>query len=195
MEVGLIGLGKTAAAIARNLLIVGHQVTIFGQTHEKTLELAALGAVIADDVRHACNADAVITILPTDERVDEIVLGSGGLAESMPAAATHLSMSTIGIEMSRRLAVIHRQRVQRYIAAPLLGRASAAAKGDLFIFAGGREDTIWHCQPLFDAIARRTLVVSDDPAEANLLQLCAVGLLGSLVQSLGEAIALAEMAE
>jgi 3-hydroxyisobutyrate dehydrogenase-like beta-hydroxyacid dehydrogenase len=62
----------------------------------------------------------------------------------------------------------------------------------LFIFVGGREDTIWHCQPLFDAIGWRTLVISDDPAEANLLQLCAVGLVGALIESLGEAIALSD---
>jgi len=192
MEVGLIGLGKTGAAVARNLLTAGHQLTIVGRTQEDTRELAAAGAVIAERVRDACDVDVVITILPTDQEVEEIVLGPDGVADAMPAAATHICMSTIGIALSRRLAAIHAQRIQRYVAAPLFGRASNAAKGELFIFAGGREDTIWRCQPLFDVVGCQTVVVSDDPAEANLLQLCAVGLVSALVENLGETIALAD---
>jgi len=74
----------------------------------------------------------------------------------------------------------------------MFGRASAAAKGEVFIFAGGREETIWRCQPLFDVIGRQTVVVSRDPSEANLLQLCTVGLVSALVESFGEAIELAD---
>jgi 3-hydroxyisobutyrate dehydrogenase-like beta-hydroxyacid dehydrogenase len=192
MEVGLIGLGRTGAAVARNLLTAGHQLTIVGPAQEDTRDLAAAGAIVADRVRDACNVDVVITLLPTDQGVEEIVLGPGGVADAMPAAATHISMSTIGIALSRRLAGIHAQRIQRYVAAPLFGRASNAAKGELFIFAGGREDTIWRCQPLFDVVGCQTVVVSHDPAEANLLQLCAVGLVSALVENLGEAIALAD---
>src|ERR1700691_5806584 len=84
MEVGLIGLGKTGAAIARNLLAAGHQLTVVGRTGEDTGELAAAGAVIAERVRDACNVDVVITILPTDQGVQEIVLGPGGVADAMP---------------------------------------------------------------------------------------------------------------
>jgi 3-hydroxyisobutyrate dehydrogenase-like beta-hydroxyacid dehydrogenase len=62
----------------------------------------------------------------------------------------------------------------------------------LCIFAGGRPDSVSRCQPLFDVIGRQTVVVSKDPADANLLQLCAVGLIGCLVESLGEAMALAD---
>jgi 3-hydroxyisobutyrate dehydrogenase-like beta-hydroxyacid dehydrogenase len=192
MEVGLIGLGKTGAAVARNLLTAGHQLTVVGRTQEDTRDLAAAGAIVADRVRDACNVDVVITILPTDQGVEEIVLGPGGVADAMPAAATHISMSTIGIALSRRLAAIHAQRIQRYVAAPMFGRASAAAKGELFIFAGGREDTIWRCQPLFDVVGCQTVLVGRDPAEANLLQLCAVGLVSALAENLGEAIMLAD---
>jgi 3-hydroxyisobutyrate dehydrogenase-like beta-hydroxyacid dehydrogenase len=191
MEVGLIGLGKTGAAIARNLLAAGHQLTVFGRSRETSRTLAAAGAIVAEQVRDACNEDVVITVLPTDQAVEQVVLAPGGVADAMPAAAMHISMSTIGIGLSRRLAAIHAQRVQRYVAAPLFGRAGAATKAGLFIFAGGREDTILRCQPLFDVVGKQTIVVGSDPAEANLLQLCVVGLVGTLVESLGEAMTLA----
>ncbi len=191
MELGLIGLGRSAAAIAHNLSATGHQLTVFTPAREQASDLAAAGATIAYRVADACNADAVITMLSGDA-VEEIVLGPGGVAAAMPAAAIHISMSTIGIALSRRLAAAHVQRVQRYVAAPVFGRADAAARGELLIFAAGRADTITRCQPLFDIIGRQTINVGAQPAEANLLQLSALALISAIVGSLGEAITLAD---
>ncbi len=191
MEVGLIGLGRSAAAIAHNLEAAGHQLTVFSPAREQAGVLPAAGATVAYRVADACNADAVITILHGDA-VEDIVLGSGGVAAAMPAAAIHISMSTIGMALSRRLAAAHQQRVQRYVAAPVFGRADAAAKGELLIFAGGRADTIMRCQPLFDIIGRQTINVGGRPEEANLLQLSALALISAIVGSLGEAMTLAD---
>jgi 3-hydroxyisobutyrate dehydrogenase-like beta-hydroxyacid dehydrogenase len=191
MEVGLIGLGRSAAAIAHNLAVAGHQVTVFSPAAEQVPDLAAVGATLAPRVADACNADAVLTMLSGDA-VEEIALGAGGVAASMPAAAIHISMSTIGMALSRRLAAAHAARVQRYVAAPVFGRADAAASGDLLIFAAGRGDTITRCQPLFDVIGRQTIIVGAEPAEANLLQLSALALISALVGSLGEAMTLAD---
>jgi 3-hydroxyisobutyrate dehydrogenase-like beta-hydroxyacid dehydrogenase len=129
MEVGLIGLGKMGAGIAHNLLAAGHQLTICSPKPRATGEFTAAGATIAAQVRDACNVDVVITALSSDRKVEEMVLGEGGVAAAMPAAAIHLSMSTIGIELSRRLAAVHAQRVQRYVAAPVFGGAGAATNG------------------------------------------------------------------
>lgn len=192
MEVGLIGLGSTARAIGRNLLAAGHQLTLFDPTPEQAEDLIAAGATIAADLRDACNADAVVTALLRDRDLGEMVLGRNGLVTVMPAGTVHISMSTISVAVSRRFAAAHQQRIQRYVAAPVFGGPDAAANCELCIFAGGRAETIAYCQSLFDAIARHTIEVSEDPAKANLIQLCSLGLIGSLVQSLGEAVALAE---
>jgi 3-hydroxyisobutyrate dehydrogenase-like beta-hydroxyacid dehydrogenase len=101
-------------------------------------------------------------------------------------------MSTISVALSRRLAAAHAQRIQRYVAAPVLGGPDAAAIGGLCIFVAGRKDTVSYCQPLFDAIGRHTIEISESPEQANLLQLCALGLLGCLIESLAETVALAE---
>jgi 3-hydroxyisobutyrate dehydrogenase-like beta-hydroxyacid dehydrogenase len=191
MEVGLIGLGQMGAGIAHNLLRAGHQLTIFNRTRRKTEQFVAEGATIAERPADACNVDVVITSLAGDAVVEELVLGPGGLAAAMPAASTHVSMSSIGIALSRRLAAVHERQVQRYVAAPVFGRPDAAVAGELLILAGGRGDVIARCQPLFDVIGRRTVVVSDDPVAANLLQLSGNALIAAVIQSLGEAIALA----
>lgn len=44
--------------------------------------------------------------------------------------------------------------------------------------------------PLFDAVGQRTFVVSDDPTAASLVKLSGNFLIASVIESLGEALAL-----
>jgi 3-hydroxyisobutyrate dehydrogenase-like beta-hydroxyacid dehydrogenase len=49
---------------------------------------------------------------------------------------------------------------------------------------------IARCQPLFYAIGQRTFVIGDTPQWANLVKLSGNFLIASMIESLGEAIAL-----
>jgi 3-hydroxyisobutyrate dehydrogenase-like beta-hydroxyacid dehydrogenase len=178
--------------MGRNLLAAGHQITLFDPASEAAEDFTKAGATIATRLRDVCNADAVVTALSSGRGLEELVLGPNGVVAVMPAGTVHISMSTISVALSRRLAAAHKQRIQRYIAAPVFGGPGAAAERELCIFAGGHAGLISYCQTLFDAVARHTIEVGEDPAEANLLQLCALGLIGLLVESLGEVVALGE---
>jgi len=192
VELGIIGCGRTATAVVDRLLAAGHQLRVFAPPTERAEALEAAGAAIADSLLDACNADAVITMLPSDRELEKVVLGDGGVAAVMPAASVHISMSTIGIDLSRRLTEVHARRVQRYLSAPVIGLPHSTAGGEICIFVAGRADTVSRCNRLFDVMGDRRIQVGEDPAEANLLHLCALGLIGSLVQSLREATFLAD---
>src|SRR5207344_296726 len=103
MEVALIGLGRTARAVGRNLLAAGHQLTLFDPAPQKVQDLTDAGATIATRLRDACNADAVVTALSNGRGLEEIVLGRNGVVAVMPAGTVHISMSTISVALSRRL--------------------------------------------------------------------------------------------
>ena len=47
MNIGIAGLGRMGAAIAQRLMEVGHQVTVWNRSAEKTKPLAAAGAAVA----------------------------------------------------------------------------------------------------------------------------------------------------
>ncbi len=51
MQVGVAGLGKMGAAIAARLIEVGHQVTVWNRSAEKTQPLVEAGAKVCRDVR------------------------------------------------------------------------------------------------------------------------------------------------
>jgi 3-hydroxyisobutyrate dehydrogenase-like beta-hydroxyacid dehydrogenase len=107
MKLGFVGLGRMGTAMAANLVRAGHEVTVFNRTPGKSGALIALGAHEAATLAGACGGEMVITMLADDAAASHIVLGSGGLLENLAKGAIHLSMSTISVAMSKRLAQAH----------------------------------------------------------------------------------------
>jgi 3-hydroxyisobutyrate dehydrogenase-like beta-hydroxyacid dehydrogenase len=190
MKLGFIGLGRMGSAMAANLVRAGHEVTVFNRTPGKSSALVALGAQEAATLAGACRGEAVITMLADDEAAANIAMGSGGLVENLSKGAIHLSMSTISVAMSDRLAQAHAQSGQRYVAAPVFGRPDMAAAAKLFIVAAGDPQAIDTCRSVFDALGQKTSTIGGVPSAANLVKLTANFLQAAVIESLGEAIAL-----
>ena len=190
MNVGFIGLGRMGVGMAANLLKAGHGVTVYNRTPGKAEALVAQGARAAASIFEACQGHAVITMLANDDAVESVVLGDGGVLASLLAGAIHVSSSTISVALSEKLEKAHAKAGQRYIAAPVFGRPDVAAAGQLFIVAAGEKTAVETAAPLLDSIGRKTFVVSSSAKAANLVKLSGNFLIASVIESLGEAMAL-----
>ena len=190
MKVGFIGLGRMGAGMAANLLKAGHDVTVYNRTHAKASPLVALGAKAAASVADACRGDAVITMLADDDAVEGVVFSDGGIAGSLSAGAMHISSSTISVALSERLEAAHVNAGQRFVAAPVFGRPDVAATGQLFIVAAGAPDAVKAAASLFDAIGQKTFIISETPKAGNLVKLSGNFLSASVIEAVGEAMAL-----
>ncbi len=190
MRIGLIGLGQMGTGIAANLLKAGHELTVYNRTRAKAEAFASEGAKVADHIADACRGDAVITMLSNDDAVESAVYGDGGVLASLSKGAIHVSSSTISVALSKRFAEQHAARGQRYVAAPVFGRPEAAAAAKLFIVAAGSPEAVKTAMPVFDAIGQRTFTVSEDASAANIIKLSGNFLIASVIESLGEAMAL-----
>jgi 3-hydroxyisobutyrate dehydrogenase-like beta-hydroxyacid dehydrogenase len=190
MKVGFIGLGHMGAAMAANLVRAGHDVSVFNRSAGRSGPLVALGAHEAANIAGVSGAEAVITMLADDDATSEIVLGEGGLIEHLPKGAIHISMSTISVALSKRLARRHEGAGHRYVAAPVFGRPDMATAAQLFIVSGGDPTAIAACQPLFRAIGQKAIPIGKEPWAANLVKLSGNFLMASVIEALGEAIAL-----
>lgn len=190
MKIGFIGLGHMGAAMAANLVRAGHDVSVFNRSPGRSSALIALGAHEAGSIAEACKGEAVITMLAHDDAASDIALGDGGLTAHLPIGAIHLSMSTISVALSKRLAQAHAQAGQRYVAAPVFGRPDMAAAAKLFIVAAGDPATLEACQPLFHAMGQKTFAIGTEPSAANLVKLSGNFLMASAIEALGEAVAL-----
>jgi len=190
MKVGFIGLGHMGAGMAANLFRAGHEVTVYNRTPSRARALVEQGAHPATRVADACRGDAVITMLADDGAVEGIVFGEDGVIEVLSKGAIHVSMSTISVALSERLAAAHANARQRFVAAPVFGRPEAAAAGKLFIVAAGAPDVVDACLPLFEAMGQKTFPVGVEPKAANLVKLSGNFLIASVIEALGEAMAL-----
>lgn len=190
MKIGFIGLGRMGAAMAANLVTAGHDVTVFNRSPGKSAALVKLGAHEATHLADACAGSVVISMLANDEAASDITLGEGGIIEHLPRGAIHLSMSTISVDLSKRLAQAHSKARQGYVAAPVFGRPDMAAAAKLFIVVAGEPAAVDACQPLFGAIGQKTSVIGTEPSAANLVKLSGNFLIASAIEALGEAVAL-----
>ena len=188
MRVGFIGLGHMGSGMAQSLIRAGHEVTAYNRTRARAEALD--GASVAATVAEACRADAVFTMLANDEAVEAVALGNGGIVESLPKGAIHISSSTISVALSERLAAAHAKADQRYVVATVLGRPDRAAEGQLFVIGAGAPAALNEVKPLLDAVGQGTTEFGERPSNANLVKLSANFLFATVFESLGEAVAL-----
>lgn len=191
MRVGFIGLGNMGSAMARNLIKAGHQLTVYNRTRQRAESLGSLGArVVSSPAEAASAAEVLITMLADDAAAEEALLGHDGAMGALPPGAVHVGMSTISVQLSRRLVAEHQAKQQHYIAAPVFGRPDAAAAGKLFIVAAGPAQQIERCRALFDRMGQKTFVVDEQPPAANVFKLAGNFLITTVLESLAEAFAL-----
>jgi 3-hydroxyisobutyrate dehydrogenase-like beta-hydroxyacid dehydrogenase len=194
MKIGFVGLGNMGAGMAANLLAAGHEVTAFNRSPDKVAALAERGARAARTVAEACGGDLVITMLANDDAVEAVTFGSDGILAALGAGATHVSSSTISVALAERLTDAHGAAGQGFVAAPVFGRPDAAEAAKLFVVAAGEPAAVQALSPVFDAIGQRRFVVAEQPKAASLVKLSGNFLIASVIESLGEAMALVEKA-
>jgi 3-hydroxyisobutyrate dehydrogenase-like beta-hydroxyacid dehydrogenase len=194
-KVGFVGLGHMGSAMAANLSAAGYRVIAYVRRPDRFDSLMALGIQPTTDFTHLFDCDIVVTMLPDDAAVREVVLGRadlgiGGLAAGLTQGAIHLSMSTISTAAASDLAREHARHGQGYVAAPVFGNPAAAAARELFIIAAGASADVERCKPLLDRIGQRTFVLGPDAAYANLVKLLGNMMTATALEMLGEAVAL-----
>ena len=182
------------AAMATRLLDAGFAVTVYNRSAGKADALAAHGATVATSLAEACTGDVVVTMLANDDAVEAVVNGEGGVLATLRSGATHVSASTISVDLSRRLAATHAEAGQRYVTATVLGRPEAVAAGKLFVLVAGPPAAVEPLMPVLDALGQRTFRVSDAASAGNVVKLSANFLLATVIESLGEAVALVSKA-
>jgi 3-hydroxyisobutyrate dehydrogenase-like beta-hydroxyacid dehydrogenase len=190
MDIGFVGLGNMGSGMASSLLKAGHQVTAYNRSQDKVDLLAERGARPARSVAEASRSQIVVTMLSNDAAVEAVTFGADGIIATLAQGGVHVSSSTISVALAERLTAAHAEAGQRFVTAPVFGRPVAAETAKLFVVASGDPAAIQKVSPVFEAIGQKTFVVSDSPAAAILIKLSGNFLIASVIESLGEAMAL-----
>lgn len=159
-KVGFVGLGLMGAAMARNLLRVGHELVVYNRTRAKAEGLSEHGADVADPPREVAErSSVVITMLPGPPEGEEVIAGDNGLLEGAREGSLIVDMSTSSPLLARELSGTAKARGVRMLDAPVSGRDVGAREGTLSIMVGGEEENFGRAKPLFDAMGETVVHV------------------------------------
>jgi 3-hydroxyisobutyrate dehydrogenase-like beta-hydroxyacid dehydrogenase len=190
-DIGFVGLGRMGGAMSANLAAAGHRIVAYVRKPDQIDRLATLGLRGTTDIGDLFGCGVVISMLPDDDAVRDVALGGAGigLVQGLAPGAIHLCMSTISTAMASRLTKEHTQRGQAYVAAPVFGNPDAARERQLYIIAAGAAGDVMLCQPLFDSLGQRTLMVGTEPWHANLVKLLGNMMSAAALEMMSEAVA------
>ena len=194
-DIGFIGLGHMGTAMAANLAAAGRRVIAYVRRPGQMGKLIALGLNSTTDITSLFDCEIVISMLPDDDAVRDVVLGRAdlgidGLALGLAPGAIHLSMSTISTATASRLASEHASHGQGYVAAPVFGNPDAARARQLFVVAAGNAADVERCRPVLDNLGQQTFVVGTDPGQANLIKLLGNMMSATALEMISETVAL-----
>lgn len=155
-SIGFIGLGIMGQPMALNLVKAGHPVTVFNRTPAKTEALKNAGAkVAATPAEAAAEADFVISIVSDTAAMEEVVLGKGGVIETVRPGAIVIDSSTISPVASRKFACKIMGRSASWLDAPVTGSKHAAEKGELTYMVGGDRETFDRALPVLQVMGKK----------------------------------------
>lgn len=155
-EIAFIGLGAMGLPMARALLRAGHPVVTTAHRHPEPPEaLATAGARVVATPAQACRAArAVVTMLPNEAVVEDVLFGPEGVASACPPGSVVIDMSTISPSAARRFANTLAGQGVRFLDAPVSGGPGRAETGELAVMVGGEQDTLDAVADVLDSMAR-----------------------------------------
>jgi 2-hydroxy-3-oxopropionate reductase len=144
-----------AENLAKKFDVVGFDV----QESRRTGLTGVAAARTAAEVAALCSV--ICLSLPSAAVVEEVVLGSGGLADLMAKGSLLIDFSTSLPSLSRRIAARLLPRGIEFADAPVSGGEAGARSASLAIMAGAAPATFKRCQPYLDAMGKTVVRVGD----------------------------------
>ena len=192
MKIGIAGIGKMGNAIGSRLLGLGHSVSVWNRTPNKTTGLVNAGAHLAATPKLlAESVDVVLTLLTNEAALDEVYSGPHGLLSGAVSQKIFIDMSTVKPAKPKEMALRANAVGAVYLECPVGGSVGPAKEGKLLGFVGGDSADVEKIKPLLDQLCKRVEHVG--PYGAGSTVKLAVNLpLMVYWQTLGESLSLVE---
>ena len=190
MHIGIAGIGKMGSNIGARLMEVGHKLTVWNRTADKTKPLADAGAGVAKTPAELASAvEVVITILTNADAIDAVYHGPHGLLSGDVKGKLFIEMSTVPPEAQVALAEKVRAKGAAYVECPVSGSVIPARSGKLLGLMGAEPADAARARPMLEQLCRR--VMHAGPVGSGAVLKLAVNLpLMIYWQALGEQLSL-----
>jgi len=156
MHIGIAGIGKMGSNIGARLMEVGHKLTVWNRSADKTKPLADAGASVAKTAADLASAvEVVITIVTNADALDAVYSGPQGLLTGDVKGKLFIEMSTVPPEVQVALAEKVRAKGAAYVECPVGGSVIPARAGKLMGLMGAEPADAARARPILDQMCRR----------------------------------------
>lgn len=155
-HVGFIGIGNMGAPMAAQMIKAGFDLTIYDLNPQTSATFVARhgGRVAANLAELGSGVTVVITMLPDEKIVRDVILGGQGVARTLVPGSVVIDMSTSDPTGTRALAEALAPRGIAVVDAPVMGGVVFAKDATLDIMAAGDAATIARVAPLLKCMGR-----------------------------------------
>jgi 3-hydroxyisobutyrate dehydrogenase len=149
-RIGVLGVGRMGAPIARNLVAAGFDVT----THDlDATRSGRAGTAVAKSASELAEvSDILITVLPGVPEIEDAMVGAVPLVESMRPGSLWLDLTSNDPRVARAIAGRASARGIDSVGAPMAGGVDAAKNGSLRFYAGGTPSAFDRARPVLAAL-------------------------------------------
>ena len=195
MKIAIVGLGAMGAAAAGNLLRKGNEVRGFDLRPAALDDLREAGGIAGTSIVEAVTgADAVVSFVVNAAQVESVVLGDGGIADSMSPEAVLIQCATVSASFIARLGEDLSRRGRLLVDAPVSGGVSGSANGALTIMSSGPRVAMARAQPVLAQMGQHVHDFGDALGAGSMVKTINQLFCGVHLAVLGEAIALGRRA-
>lgn len=158
--VGIIGLGNMGAGMA--LTLREHQLAVFGYDPDSCFreELQTHGVELTSSIKELCSkVEVILTSLPTTEGVEAVILGEGGVLDSLTKETYLIETSSINPETTRLIGKKANNSFLLFMDGPVSGGAVGARSGTMTMYLGGEGEDVKRITPLLKLLNKNYIHV------------------------------------
>jgi 3-hydroxyisobutyrate dehydrogenase len=150
LSLGVLGVGRMGLPIARNLSAAGFDVTVFDLDASRSV--GAETAVASSAHELAAHCDILLTVLPGIAEIEDAMIGSGRLIESLPSGALWIDLTSNDPRVATEIAQRATERGVQSLGSPMAGGVTAADTGALRFYVGGETSAVDRGRPVLEAV-------------------------------------------
>jgi 3-hydroxyisobutyrate dehydrogenase len=158
-RVAFCGLGRMGLGMASCLLAAGHEVSVWNRSTKAVDALSGAGATLrVEPGKAAEGAEIAFSMVSDDEASRAVWLGPDGMLGALDPGTLVVECSTLSHTWVMELAREATTRGLHYLDCPVTGLPDAAARGELTLLMGGREEDLARARPFLETLSREIIL-------------------------------------
>jgi 3-hydroxyisobutyrate dehydrogenase-like beta-hydroxyacid dehydrogenase len=151
--------------MAEHLMAAGHALRVHARRAAVMQPFEARGAVACSSPAEAARgAEFVFVNVTASSDVEQVLLGAGGVIESVAAGSIVIDHSTISPAVTRSIAQRLAERGVQMLDCPVSGGTKGAQAATLSIMVGGKADALARARPLLEKLGKTITHIGDHGA-------------------------------